>query len=66
MALRRERFRAQMQRSTLSRQTGISPKHLRSIESGKTRRVHLDTAARIAEALGKDIEDIFPLEDVIG
>lgn len=63
--LRRERFRQQMSRSTLSRQTHISTKALTDIEQRRTR-PRLDTASRIAKALNVGVLDIFQPEEVIG
>lgn len=63
--LKRERFKQQMNRSTLSRRTHISRKSLIAIEERKTR-VRLDTASRIAKALNVSVEDLFELEEVIG
>lgn len=63
--LRLARLRQQMSRTGLSEKSGVSRKHLVSIEKGE-HRVQIDTAARIANALGKDIEDVFRIEDVIG
>lgn len=63
--LQRERFRQQMTRSALSRQTAISRKALIDIEQRRTR-VRLDTAARIAKALEVEITDLFQCDEVIG
>lgn len=63
--LQRERFRQQMTRAALSRQTAISRKALIDIEQRRTR-VRLDTAARIAKALDVEITDVFRCEEVIG
>lgn len=63
--LQRERFRQQMTRSALSRQTAISRKTLINIEQRHSR-VRLETAARIAKALNKDITDLFTCDEVIG
>lgn len=63
--LQRERFRQQMTRSALSRQTGISRKALLDIEQRRTR-VRLETAARIAKALDRDINLLFTCDEVIG
>lgn len=63
--LQRERFRQQMTRTALSRRTHISRKTLLDIEQRNTR-VRLDTAARIAKALGVEVTDLFELEEVIG
>lgn len=59
------RVHAQMSRTRLAERSGVSRKHLDSIEKGE-HRVRMDTAARIANALDKDIADIFRIEDVIG
>lgn len=63
--LQRERFRQQMARAELSRQTSISRKALIDIEKRNTR-VRLGTAARIAKALQVEITDIFEPGEVIG
>jgi DNA-binding XRE family transcriptional regulator len=63
--LQRERFKQQMTRSALSRQTNISRKALLDIEQRRTR-VRLDTASRIAKALNVEITDVFELDEVIG
>lgn len=63
--LQRERFKQQMTRSALSRQTAISRKTLISIEQRRSK-VRFDTAARIAKALDKDIGDLFQCDEVIG
>lgn len=63
--LQRERFKQQMDRSTLSRQTGISRKALIDIEQRRTR-VRFGTAARIAKALDVDLIDLFQPDEVIG
>lgn len=63
--LQRERFRQQMTRATLSRRTHISRKTLLDVEQRRTR-VRLDTAGRIAKALGVTIEDVFSMEEIIG
>lgn len=63
--LQRERFRQQMTRAALSRQTAISRKTLIDIEQRRSR-VRFDTAARIAKALDKDINDLFECDEVIG
>lgn len=63
--LQRERFKQQMSRSALSRQTHISRKALIDIEQRRTR-VRFGTAARIAKALDVDLNDIFEPGEVIG
>jgi len=63
--LQRERFKQQMTRATLSRQTHISRKALLDIEQRRTR-VRLDTASRIAKALQCEVEDLFEMAEVIG
>jgi DNA-binding XRE family transcriptional regulator len=63
--LQRERFRQQMTRSALSRQTQISRKSLINIE-GRKSRVRLENAARIAKALNVEITDVFRPDEVIG
>lgn len=63
--LQRERFKQQITRSALSRQTNISRKALLDIELRRTR-VRLDTASRIAKALNVDVADVFQYSEVIG
>ncbi len=63
--LQRERFRQQMTRSELARQTHISRKALLDIEQRRTR-VRLGTASRIAKALNVEVTDVFHLDEVIG
>lgn len=63
--LKRERFRQQMNRSALSRQTGISREALLDIELRRTR-PRMDTASRIAKALNVEVIDLFQLDEVIG
>ncbi len=63
--LQRERFKQQMTRAALSRQTHISRKTLGDIEKRRTH-LRLDTAARIAKALNVEITDIFQCDEVIG
>lgn len=63
--LRRERFAQQMSRTALSHQTNISRKCLIDVEMRRTR-VRLDTAARIAKALNKGIDELFEADEVIG
>lgn len=63
--LKRERFRQQMNRSQLSRQTGISREALLDIELRRTR-PRMDTASRIAKALNVEVIDLFQLDEVIG
>lgn len=63
--LQRERFKQQMSRSALSRQTHISRKALIDIEQRRTR-VRFDTASRIAKALNVDLIDLFEPGEVIG
>jgi DNA-binding XRE family transcriptional regulator len=63
--LQRERFRQQMTRASLSRQTHISRKALIDIEQRRTR-VRLGTASRIAKALNKEVSDLFNTDEVIG
>lgn len=65
LALQRERFRQQMTRAALARQTHISRKCLWEIESKGTN-VRMDTAGRIASALGVEIETLFRPDQVIG
>lgn len=65
LALKRERFRQQMTRTSLSQQTNISRKCLIDVELRRTR-VRFDTAARIATALGVPITDLFTESEVIG
>lgn len=63
--LQRERFKQQVTRSALSRQTNISRKALLDIELRRTR-VRLDTASRIAKALDVEVADLFEMCEVIG
>lgn len=63
--LQRARFKQQMTRAALSRQTHISRKALLDIERRRTK-VRLDTASRIAKALNAEVADIFHLDEVIG
>lgn len=63
--LRRERFRQQMTRSALERSTGLSRKSLLDIEERRVR-PRLDTAARIAKALDREVSDLFDFDEVIG
>lgn len=63
--LQRERFKQQMTRATLSRNTNISRKALIDIEQRRTR-VRLDTASRIAKALDVEVSALFAFDEVIG
>lgn len=63
MALKRARFDAQMSRASLAGATKLAPNTLRNIEVGRAR-PRMDTAARIAQALNKEVGDLFP--EVIG
>lgn len=63
--LKRERFRQQMSRSALSRQTGLSRTALLDLEQRRTR-PRMDTAARIAKALDCEVDQIFDVAEVIG
>ena len=63
--LQRERFKQQMTRSTLSRQTGVSRKTLLDIEQRRVR-PRLETASRIAKALDVEVVDLFGEAEVIG
>lgn len=65
LALKRERFKQQMDRSSLSRMTGLSRKTLIEVEQRRSR-VRLDTAGRIAAALNKEVGDLFTHDEVIG
>lgn len=65
LALKQERFRQQMTRTTLSQRTNLSRKCLNDVELRRTR-VRFDTAARIATALGVPITDLFTETEVIG
>jgi DNA-binding XRE family transcriptional regulator len=63
--LQRERFKQQMTRTALARQTHLSRKAILDIELRRTR-PRLDTASRIAKALNVAVTDLFAMEEVIG
>lgn len=63
--LKRERFRRQMSRSALSRDTSLSRKALIDIEERRVR-PRFDTASRIAKALDCEVHEIFDVAEVIG
>lgn len=52
-----------MSRASLAGATKLAPNTLRNIEVGRAR-PRMDTAARIAQALNKEVGDLFP--EVIG
>lgn len=64
-ALKRERFRQQMSRTALAHRTGLSSKALNDIECGRVR-PRLDSASRVADALGVQVTDIFDVDRIIG
>lgn len=63
--LQRARFAQQMSKSELARKASISRKGLHEIETRQVR-PRLDTAARIAKALDREILDVFEMDEVIG
>lgn len=60
-----ERFKQQMDRTRLAHRTGLSRKALIDIELGRVR-PRLDSAGRIAVALGVEVTDLFDTDRVIG
>ena len=49
--------------SAAARAFGITPSHLRDIETGRVSQPRIDLALRIADALGADVRDLFPSRD---
>ena len=43
-----------------ARAFGITPSHLRDIETGRVEQPRVDLALRIADVLGADVRELFP------
>jgi transcriptional regulator with XRE-family HTH domain len=58
--LLRARMEEYLSKDALARKAVVSSKAIRDIESGRVRRPHDETKARISKALGRPIVDLFP------
>jgi transcriptional regulator with XRE-family HTH domain len=58
--LARVRILAGHSQRTLAIASGVSQRQIANLEAGKSARPHLDTARKIADALGVEVEVAFP------